>query len=88
MLDIATVLKTGLGSAASKVPTRELPNALVRLAALFSGAAKQAVPELGKVKSASSEKARRVLGWSPRPNEEAIIAAAKSLISIGVIKAR
>jgi nucleoside-diphosphate-sugar epimerase len=87
MLEIAKILKANLGRAGSKVPARELPNALVRLAALFSGAAKQAVPELGKWKNASSEKARRVLGWSPRTNEEAIVAAAKSLISIGIIKA-
>jgi nucleoside-diphosphate-sugar epimerase len=86
MLEIAKILKTNLGSAARKVPSRELPNALVRFAALFSGAAKQAVPELGKWKNASSEKARRVLGWSPRSNEEAIVASAKSLIDIGVIK--
>jgi nucleoside-diphosphate-sugar epimerase len=87
MLEIARILKTNLGSAARKVPARELPNSLVRFAALFSGAAKQAVPELGKWKNASSAKARRVLGWSPRSNEESIVATAKSLISIGLIKA-
>ncbi|HVF15644.1 MAG TPA: NAD-dependent epimerase/dehydratase family protein, partial [Steroidobacteraceae bacterium] len=87
MLEIAKILKANLGSAASKVPARELPNGLVRFAALFSGAAKQAVPELGKWKNASSEKARRVLGWLPRSNEESIVAAAKSLINLGLIKA-
>ena len=35
MLDIATVLKARLGDAARKVPTRQLPNWVVRLAARF-----------------------------------------------------
>ena len=35
MLDIATVLKTRLPDAAKKVPTRQLPDWLVRVAALF-----------------------------------------------------
>ena len=38
MLDIATVLKARLGDAAKKVPTRQLPNWLVRLVALFDPA--------------------------------------------------
>ena len=38
MLDIATVLKARLGEAAKKVPTRQLPNWLVRLAARFDPA--------------------------------------------------
>jgi dihydroflavonol-4-reductase len=41
------------------------------------------VPELGKVKQASNEKARRVLGWSPRSNEDAIVATAQSLVRLG-----
>src|SRR5215813_10272199 len=35
MLDIATVLRARLGAAAAKVPTRQLPNWLVRFAARF-----------------------------------------------------
>jgi dihydroflavonol-4-reductase len=73
MLDIAKVLKARMGAAAKKVPTRQLPNWLVRLAALRDPAIKLILPELGKKKSISNEKARRLLGWAPRSNEEAIV---------------
>jgi nucleoside-diphosphate-sugar epimerase len=86
MVDIARVLKARMGAAASKTPTRQLPNFLVRVAALMDPAARLILPELGKVKNASNEKARRVLGWTPRSNEEAIVATAESLMRLGLLK--
>ena len=84
--DIGRLLKERMGTTARKVPTRELPNWLVRIVALFDPVAKQIVPELGKLKSASNDKARRVLGWTPRSNEEAIVATADSLFRLGLLK--
>jgi dihydroflavonol-4-reductase len=81
--EIAAVLRERMGDDARKVPTRNLPNWLVRLVARVDSGAKQLVPELGKVKQASNEKAKRVLGWSPRSNEEAIVATGESLLRIG-----
>ena len=84
--DMAKVLKERMGAAAKRVPTRQLPNWLVRLAALTQPAVKQILPELGKVKNATGEKARRVLGWAPRSNEEALVATAESLLRLGLLK--
>ena len=84
--DIALILKSRLGAAAGRVPTRQIPNWLVRLAALRDPAIKQILPEIGKVKNATNAKARRVLGWSPRSREEAIGATGESLIKLGLIK--
>jgi dihydroflavonol-4-reductase len=86
MLAMAKVLKVRMGAAARRVPTRELPNWLVRLAALRDPAVKLILPELGKVKNATNEKAKRLLGWSPRSNEESIIATAESLVRLGLLK--
>jgi nucleoside-diphosphate-sugar epimerase len=86
MLDMARTLKAKLGPAASRAPMRELPDWLVRLVALVDPAVKQILPELGKRKNASNEKARTLLGWSPRPNAEAITATARSLIALGLLK--
>jgi dihydroflavonol-4-reductase len=36
--------------------------------------------------NATSEKAIRLLGWTPRANEEAIVATAESLIRLGLLK--
>ena len=87
MNEIAQTLKDALGTDASRVSTRVLPDWMVRCAALFNTMARQAAgPELGRVKNARSEKARRVLGWKPRSREEAIVASARSLIELGLVK--
>lgn len=86
VLDMAKMLKSGMGVAAKRVPTRQLPNWMIRLAALRDPAVRVIVPELGKVKNASNEKARRVLAWAPRSNEEAIVATAESLVRLGLLK--
>jgi nucleoside-diphosphate-sugar epimerase len=86
LIDIAKVLKARMGAAAKRVPTRELPNFVVRLATLLDSAVKQIIPELGIAKNATNEKARRLLGWTPRSNEDAIVATAESLIRLGLLK--
>lgn len=86
IVEVARVLKSRMGESARKVPTRQLPDWVVRLVALRMPEAKQLLPELGKVRNGSSEKAKRVLGWSPRSREEAILATAESLVRLGLLK--
>jgi dihydroflavonol-4-reductase len=86
MLEIAKVLKSRMGAAGKKVPTRELPNWMVRLAALRDPAIKVIISELGKKKNATNEKARRLLGWAPRSGEESLVATAESLMRLGLLK--
>jgi nucleoside-diphosphate-sugar epimerase len=86
MLGIAKVLKARMGAAGAKVPARQLPNWLVRLAALRDPALKQLVSELGKPKNGTNAKARGLLGWRPRSSEDAIVASAESLIRLGLLK--
>ncbi|HTQ13153.1 MAG TPA: aldehyde reductase [Rhizomicrobium sp.] len=85
MSQIAQALKARMGAAAARVKTRELPNWMVRLAALRDPAIKLLLPELGKKKNASNAKARTVLGWRPRSNEDAIVATAESLLGFGLL---
>ncbi len=63
-----------------------MPDWLVRLAALFVPEMKLVVPELGQTRNATSAKARRLLGWTPRPNEECIGATGESLLRLGLLK--
>lgn len=86
ILEIGEVLRKNMGDAARRVPTREVPNWLVRLFALRDPAVRQVTPELGKRKNATNEKARRMLGWAPRSNEEAIVATARSMVTLGLLK--
>jgi nucleoside-diphosphate-sugar epimerase len=83
---IAKVLKARMGDAARRVPTRELPNFLVRLVALRDPGVRLILPELGKTKNATNAKAKRLLGWAPRSNEESIVATAESLVRLGLLK--
>jgi len=86
ILEIAKVLKSRMGASAKRVPTRQLPDWLVRFAAMRDPAVKLILPELGKKKNATNEKARRLLGWAPRSNEEALVATAESLVRLGLLK--
>ena len=86
MRDIAQILKERMGSDARRVPARELPNWMVRLASLRDPAIKLILPELGKRKNATNQKARQLLGWTPRSNEEAITATADSLVRLALLK--
>ena len=86
MIEIAHMLKARLGAAAKDVPTRQIPNWVVRLAALRDPALKLVVPELGKVKNATNAKARKLLAWTPRSNEDALVATAESLLRLGLLK--
>jgi nucleoside-diphosphate-sugar epimerase len=86
ILDIAKVLKSRMGAWANRVPTRQIPNWLVRIAAIRDLAVKQILPELGKMKNATNEKAKRILGWAPRSKEESIVATAESLVRLGLLK--
>ncbi len=84
--EMAEILKARLGDAARRVPTRELPDFLIRTVALWDSGAKQITPELSKRKNATGEKAERVLGWRPRSREDAIVATAESLLRLGLVK--
>ena len=86
VIDMATILRSRLGSWAKRVPTRQLPDWVVRLAAWRDPAVKQILPELGRIKNATNEKAKRLLGWSPRLPEDAIVATAESLLQLAPLK--
>jgi dihydroflavonol-4-reductase len=58
----------------------------VRLAALFSPMARAVQTELGAVRHQDASHAKAVLGWVPRPVEESIVDAARSLLAIGILK--
>lgn len=86
MAEVARVLKEHLGDAARRVPTRQLPDVLVRVAALFDASLRQVTPSLGKANRATSAKAQRLLGWQPRTVEESLVDTGRSLLELGLVK--
>jgi dihydroflavonol-4-reductase len=85
-LDVARLLRRNLGSAARRVPRFQAPDWLIRLAATRNVMARHTVPLLGKVRRASAEKARRLLGWAPRGYDEIVTDTTSSLIRLGLVK--
>src|SRR5271166_5096931 len=79
MSDVAQILKQGLGDKAKKVPSIPVPDFVARMAALFDPIVRGRLYELGKRRPVSSEKARRMLGWTPRPVTETVLDTARSI---------
>ena len=86
MSEAGQILRDRLGDQASKVPTRTVPNLVVRGMALFDGGIRSIVGTLGKRTDLSSERATSTLGWSPRPIEDTIAETGESLIRHGLVK--
>lgn len=85
MREIAAALKAGLGEAGAKVPTRQLPDFVVKISALFDKSLRSIVVSLGRRNRHSTDKARKVLGWQSRPAAETVVACAQSLLTWKVI---
>ena len=83
--EIAMTLKERLGDHGKRVATRTAPDWLLRLAAPLNKKAREVLPMLGRFRVSSNEKAKKVLGWSPRSNEEAVVSAGESLIRNGLV---
>ncbi|HJX76285.1 MAG TPA: aldehyde reductase, partial [Gaiella sp.] len=72
--EVAHVLREKLGEMARRVPTRTLPDWTVRLAAAIDPSLREVSRRLGNHREVSNAKARRILGWAPRSNEELLVA--------------
>ena len=83
--EIALLLKERMPIAAQRISTKKIPDWVIRIAAPFNAMANSIAPMLSRYREASNEKAKQILGWQPRSNEEAIIATAESLVKFGSI---
>ncbi|MFE3545363.1 NAD-dependent epimerase/dehydratase family protein [Nocardia sp. NPDC059177] len=87
MPDLAAMLARDYNPQGFRVPTRVLPNWVVRLAAVFDKTIRLTLPVLGRTEYVSADKARRELGWTMRPIEETVRDTADSLIAAGIVTA-
>jgi dihydroflavonol-4-reductase len=88
MREMALALRDGLGSAADRTPTREIPDFVVRLAArFFDPSLRSIIPALGRRNRHSTDKAREIFGWQARPAAETVVDCARSLIEANAVPA-
>ncbi len=85
MSEVAEMLRAGLGEGAAKVSNRTVPNLAVRAMGIFDPGIRSITNQLSEKVELSSEKAKTLLEWSPRPSQETIVECAQSLISEGVV---
>jgi dihydroflavonol-4-reductase len=79
--DIADILHDHFGAKAAKVPTRVLPDAVVRLLGFVSKDMAQLAPDLGVMQGIDASKARDLFGWTTRSGKQSIIDGANSVLS-------
>ncbi|WP_040205870.1 SDR family oxidoreductase [Neobacillus jeddahensis] len=85
MNDMARFLKKELGDIGKNIPTKTIPNFVLRAAAKMNPSLGSLVPMLGRKFRYTSEKARLQLNWSPRPVEDTILDSAKKLEELYLI---
>lgn len=85
--DLVAVLAASFPEYVSRLPSGEVPDEVVRAMAESDPHARTIVHELNRDLSVSAAKARHVLNWRSRLEEEAIRASAQSLIDLGLIAA-
>ncbi|WP_278265706.1 NAD-dependent epimerase/dehydratase family protein [Nocardia sp. AG03] len=87
MGDLAKLLARDYAEQGFRVPTRVLPDVLIRVVALFDKSVRLTLPTLGRTECVSADKARRELGWTMRPIEQTVRDTADSLIAFGIVTA-
>ena len=85
MADVANFLRSALGDRAKKVPTKAMPDFVLRIVALFNRQMKFVVPLLGRKHVFTSAKAEAMLGWKPRSARTTIVDSANSAIAVGAV---
>ncbi len=83
--DIALILERHFAARGYRIPTREIPDFVVRLVAVFDKTVRLTVDSLGKEYSVSTEKIRNVLHWQPHALEDTVVAMAESMIRQGIV---
>ena len=88
LIEFANILHDNFFERGFKVPTRVLPDVLIRLMGFFVPNVNAVVRQLQWTYSFSTERAKAVFGWQPRPYKQTIIDMAESLIQFGLVKAK
>ncbi|MBC1324066.1 NAD-dependent epimerase/dehydratase family protein [Listeria welshimeri] len=86
MVEIAHLLQQERPELVSSMPEKVLPNAAIRVAALFSKHAKEGELMINMNRQITTSKAKDMLGWEPiSTKEEAVLAAVDSLAKYSLL---
>lgn len=83
--EVARILAERFGPEGWKVPTRKMPNFMVRIVSMFDPTVKTVVADLGRMRNVSSDRIRSVLGWQPHSLEEMAVSMGETMIAQGIV---
>jgi len=83
--EVADILERHFSSTGQHIPTRNLPNILIRLLAMVDKKVQAISMYLDWDYKISTKQTREILGWNPRPKEETIIEMGESMIKHGMV---
>jgi len=86
MADMAEVLRRRVPEFSAKVPTRKMPDWVVKLLALFVPTMKQVRGELGNLRDVSGKHTEAVLGFNFIDPEQTLEDTLRSLVDRGIVK--
>ncbi|MEE2565261.1 NAD-dependent epimerase/dehydratase family protein [Hyphobacterium marinum] len=84
--DVAAILDRHFGPRGFKIPTKQLPDWVVRLIAVFDPVIRGITPLLGVERKIDNSRTLADLGWQPRDLDTMVVDCGESLITQGVIK--
>jgi dihydroflavonol-4-reductase len=82
--DIARTLREEVPDIAGKVPTRQVPDWVLRIYSLIDAQARTIQGELGRYRRVDAAESR-AMGWTPRPARQTLAENARALAAIGAI---
>jgi nucleoside-diphosphate-sugar epimerase len=85
MAEMAQILRDRLGADAKKVPSRKVPDFVLRLVSLFDKQLASVTPGLNRKNDFTAAKALKTLGWRSRPLEDTLTDCGKSLAAAGLV---
>jgi dihydroflavonol-4-reductase len=83
--EVGEILAKRFGPEGWRIPTRKLPNFIVRIVAMFDPTVKTVVSDLGRVRNVSNDRIRRVLNWQPHALEEMVVSMGETMIQQGIV---
>lgn len=83
--DIAEILVRNFAARGYRIPTRVLPNFIIRLASLIDKPVRLILYELGTLPHTDNSRIKTVLDWQPRGLEEMVVAMGESMIAHKVV---
>ena len=85
LVELSQLIAEAMPEYKKKLPTKELPNLMVKLISYIDSSAKTMIPDLGIMMQTDTSYAEEILGFKFKPAKGCISENAKSVVRLGVV---